>query len=93
MRWDDHCIRYGDWSKYAEWSQRRLQEDEEHWAVLHNIINLEVEYGIRQNLFDRDGMPVEKKVGQYLQELMRLFRESPRRAGTGGRGSLPRFLG
>jgi hypothetical protein len=34
-------------------------------------------FDIRQNLFDRDGMPVEKKVGQYLQELIRLFRESP----------------
>jgi hypothetical protein len=34
-------------------------------------------FDIRQNLFDRDGMPVEKKVVQYLQELIRLFRESP----------------
>ena len=34
-------------------------------------------FDIRQNLFDRDGMPVEKKVGQYLQELIRLFGESP----------------
>jgi hypothetical protein len=33
-------------------------------------------FDIRQNLFDRDGMPVEKKVGHYLQELIRLFRES-----------------
>jgi hypothetical protein len=48
-------------------------------------------FDIRQNLFDRDGMPVEKKVGQYLQELIRLFRESPEGQALEDEGLYPGF--
>ena len=48
-------------------------------------------FDIRQNLFDRDGMPVEKKVGHYLQELIRLFRESPEGQALEDEGLYPGF--
>ena len=48
-------------------------------------------FDIRQNLFDRDGMPVEKKIGQYLQELIRLFRESPEGQALEDEGLYPGF--
>ena len=34
-------------------------------------------FDIRQNIFDGDGMPSEKKAGQYRQQLLELFMESP----------------
>ncbi len=41
----------------------------------------------------RDGMPVEKKVVQYLQELIRLFRESPEGRALEDEGLYPGFWG
>jgi len=34
-------------------------------------------FNFRQNLFDRDGMPLEKKTGKYENQLIELFRKSP----------------
>ncbi len=48
-------------------------------------------FDIRQNLFDRDGMPVEKKVVEYLKELIRLFRESPEGQALEDEGLYPGF--
>jgi hypothetical protein len=34
-------------------------------------------FNIHQQVFDRDGMPLEKKANQYTEQLVQLFEESP----------------
>ncbi len=34
-------------------------------------------FNIHQQVFDRDGMPIEKKANQYTEQLVQLFEESP----------------
>ncbi|HVB22019.1 MAG TPA: hypothetical protein VNG51_08745 [Ktedonobacteraceae bacterium] len=34
-------------------------------------------FDIRQKIFDRDGVPIEKKARQYQDELIQLFKQSP----------------
>lgn len=34
-------------------------------------------FDIYQQVFDRDGLPLEKKAGPYLDQLMELFVQSP----------------
>lgn len=48
-------------------------------------------FNIRQNLFDRDGMPFENKAGQYQQQLLQLFRESPEGQALWDEGINPGF--
>jgi hypothetical protein len=57
-----------------------MMTTEEIHTVLHHLIILEVQYmafDVRQNLFDREGMPLEKKTGRYEKQLIELFRKSP----------------
>src|SRR5437588_620633 len=34
-------------------------------------------FNIHQQVFDRDGMPLEKKANQYTEQLVQLFEQSP----------------
>ena len=34
-------------------------------------------FNIHQQVFDRDGMPLEKKASQYQDQLLQLFEQSP----------------
>jgi hypothetical protein len=50
-------------------------------------------FTIHQQIFDRDGMPLEKKASQYQDQLLQLFEQSPEWQVLGNEGAEPGWAG
>ena len=50
-------------------------------------------FNIHQQVFDRDGMPLEKKANQYKDQLVQLFEQSPEGQALWSEGIEPGWVG
>src|ERR1017187_9269360 len=50
-------------------------------------------FDIQQKIFDKDGMPIEKKASQYQDELAQLFEQSPEGQALSNEGVEPGWAG
>jgi hypothetical protein len=50
-------------------------------------------FNIHQQVFDRDGMPLEKKANQYTEQLVQLFEQSPEGQALWSEGIEPGWVG
>ena len=50
-------------------------------------------FNIHQQVFDRDGMPLEKKANQYTEQLVQLFEQSPEGQALSSEGIEPGWAG
>jgi hypothetical protein len=50
-------------------------------------------FNIHQQVFDRDGMPLEKKANQYKDQLVQLFEQSPEGQALWSKGIEPGWVG